>query len=98
MSAGPGGKAIFAGPDAPEVYFPCRSQNRTRFLFNSVQDPVEYHSKVQSLLVDSAAIKVAELKDEFDPSSGHLLVLRQLVVFSFPYSRKIGSFTVYWRP
>jgi len=92
------GKPIFAGPDAPEVSFLAELNNPTRFLFDSIEDPVAYERSVKSLLGESGSIKVAVVKDVFDPSTSHLLIIRRVVANSFPNSQRIGKFTVYWRP
>jgi hypothetical protein len=92
------GAPIFAGPDAPEVYFLAHLKNPTRFLFDSIEEPFEYERLLRSLLVESDAIKLAVIKDDFDPSTGHLLILRHCIAPRFPNSRKFGKFTVYWRP
>jgi hypothetical protein len=92
-----GQNPIFAGPDSPEVYFLSDIQNKTPFLFDSLRDSRDYEREVQSLFDSSDSIKVAVLNDTLGTATHQLLILRSLVLPRFPHSRKIGSFTVYWR-
>jgi Dolichyl-phosphate-mannose-protein mannosyltransferase len=92
------GKPILAGPDAPEVYFLADLKNPTSLLFDSVEDPMAYERQIRSLLLEPSDLKVVVIKEKWDPPTVPLLILRQQVSSSFPHSRKIGFFTVYWRP
>jgi hypothetical protein len=92
-----GQNSIFAGPDSPEIYFLADLKNSTRFLFDSLQDQRDYERDVKLLFDSSASIKVAVLNDTPGTTTHQLLILRPLVKPRFPQSRKIGSFTVYWR-
>jgi Dolichyl-phosphate-mannose-protein mannosyltransferase len=92
-----GQNPIFAGPNSPEVYFLAGLKNHTPFLFDSLQDPRDYEREVKSLFDSSNSIKVVVLDDSFENAPYQLPVLRCLVMPRFLQSRKIGSFTVYWR-
>lgn len=92
------GQPIFAGPDAPEVYFLTGIKNPTRLLFDSVEDPAAYERQVRSALVDSDAIKVLVVKEQGSGTTYPLLILRWLAIPRFPNSKRIGNFVVYWRP
>ena len=93
-----GQNQIFAGPDSPEVYFFAGLPNKTPFLFDSLRESRDYEREVQSFFDSSDSIKVAVLNDTLGTATRQLLILRPLVVSRFPHSRKIGRFTVYWRP
>jgi hypothetical protein len=92
-----GQNEIFAGPDCPEVYFLSGLRNPTPFLFDSLHDPGEYQSDLESLFDSSHFVTVAVLNEAPDYGSIQLGILRSLVPARFPNSRKVGSFTVYWR-
>lgn len=91
-----GDNQIFAGPNCPEVYFLAGAKNPTPMLFDSLQDARTYPSDMQTLFDRPNFVKLAVIED-LPNSSDHLHILRSLVVTRFPNSRKIGSFTVYWR-
>jgi hypothetical protein len=92
------GQPIFAGPDAPEVYFLTGLKNPTRLLFDSVENPASYERQIRSVLIQSDAIKVLVLKEQVDRTTDQMLILRSLAVPQFPNSKRIGNFVVYWRP
>jgi len=91
------GQLIFAGPDAPEVYFLTGLKNPTRLLFDSIEDPASYERQIRSVLIQSDAIKVLVLKEQVG-ATDQLLILRSFAVPQFPNSKRIGNFVVYWRP
>jgi Dolichyl-phosphate-mannose-protein mannosyltransferase len=93
-----GQNPTFAGPDCPEVYFLAGIKNQTPILFDSLQDPLDYEREMRSLINRPNFLKVAVLHDRTISASYQLQILRSLVVPRFPNSRKIGTFTVYWRP
>jgi hypothetical protein len=92
------GRPVFAGPDAPEVYFLADLRNSTPLLFDSVEDPVAYERRIRQSFVQSDAIKVLVVKEQVDRTSESLLILRHLAVPRFTHSQRIGNFVVYWRP
>jgi hypothetical protein len=93
-----GRDAIFAGPDCPEIYFLAGIKNQTPIIFDSLEDTRDYESNMKSLIERPNFIKAAVLHDGTVSAAYQLQILRPLVVTVFPNSRKIGSFTVYWRP
>ena len=93
-----GGNAIFAGPDCPEIYFLADIKNQTPIIFDSLEDTRDYERNMKSLLDRPNFIKTAVLHDATVSAAYLLQVLRPLIATRFPNSRKIGSFTVYWRP
>jgi hypothetical protein len=94
--AGP--DAILAAPDCPEVYFLAGISNPTPIIFDSLEDTRSYEGNMKSLLDRPNFLKAAVLHDATVSGTYQLEILRPLVVSRFPNSRKIGSFTVYWRP
>jgi len=93
-----GQQALFAGPDCPEVYFLTGIKNQTPILYDSLTDPNDYEAYIKSLFGRPNFLKVAVLHDAPISGAYQLQILRPLAVSRFPNSRKIGSFTVYWRP
>jgi hypothetical protein len=89
---------ILAGPDCPEVYFLSGIKNPTPVIFDSLEDTRSYEGNMKSLLDRPNFLKAAVLHDATVSGTYQLKILRPLVVGRFPNSRKIGSFTVYWRP
>jgi hypothetical protein len=92
-----GRDAILAGPDCPEVYFLAGIKNPTPIIFDSLEDTRDYERNMKSLIDRPNFLKAAVLHDATVSGAYQLQVLRPLVVSRFPNSRKIGSFTVYWR-
>ena len=93
-----GGDAIFAGPDCPEIYFLSGIKNQTPIIFDSLEDTRDYERNMKSLFDRPNFLKAVVLHDATVYTAFQLQILRPLVVSRFPNSRKIGSFTVYWRP
>jgi hypothetical protein len=92
------GRPIFAGPDAPEVYFLADLPNPTSIVFDSLEDSVSYERQIRFTLLDSDAVKVFVLKKRGHRTEDALLALQHLAVPRFCRSQSIGQFTVYWRP
>jgi Dolichyl-phosphate-mannose-protein mannosyltransferase len=93
-----GDNPIVAGPDCPEIYFFSGVRNQTRVLYDSLVDPIDYKDQMRLLVERPNFVKVAVIKDSAGSAGDQLQVLRTLVAPRFPNSRKIGRFTVYWRP
>ncbi len=92
-----GDDPIFCGPDCPEVYFLSGSKNFTPTIFDFLLDPHDYQQNMRALFDRPHFLKVVVTHDT-DMSVTHQVdFLRSLAVSRFPNSRKIGSFTVYWR-
>ena len=92
------GNPVLAGPDCPQIYFLADIKNQTPVLFDSLQDPHDYERNMKSLIDRPNFLKAAVLHDKTISAGYQLQILRSLVVPRFPNSRKIGTFTVYWRP
>jgi Dolichyl-phosphate-mannose-protein mannosyltransferase len=92
------GRPIFAGPDAPEVYFLADLPNPTSIVFDSLEDSVSYERQIRFILLDSDAVRVFVLKKRGHRTENALLALQHLAVPRFSHSQSIGQFTVYWRP
>jgi hypothetical protein len=92
-----GDSPIFAGPDCPEIYFFAGIRNSTPIIFDSLLDPQDYDKDMKSLFDRPDFLKVAVTHDTDTAVAYQTGVLRSLAVTRFPNSRKIGSFTVYWR-
>jgi hypothetical protein len=93
-----GDDPIFAGPDCPEIYFLTASKNSTPIIFDSLLDPKEYEKEMRALFDRPHFIRVAVIHNTDISVAYQAEVLRSLARTRFPNSRKIGSFTVYWRP
>lgn len=90
------GRRVWAGPDAPEVYFLGGFRNETRTLFDFFDADsvaaVPLPTRLQRLGVDVVVVKTAP---PFSPRlpEEHLAA----IAASFPNVRTIGGFEVYWR-
>jgi hypothetical protein len=93
-----GRDAVLAGPDCPEIYFLAGLKNQTPIIFDSLEDTRDYEHNMKSLFDRPNFLKAAVLHDATISGAFQLQVLRSLVISRFPNSRKIGLFTVYWRP
>jgi hypothetical protein len=92
-----GNSPIFAGPDCPEIYFFAGIRNSTPIIFDSLLDPQYYEKDMKSLFDRPNFLRVAVTHDTDTAVAYQTEVLRSLAATRFPNSRKIGSFTVYWR-
>jgi hypothetical protein len=91
-------QSILAGPDCPEVYFLSGLRNPTPILFDFLRNADEYKRTMQTTLDRPGFIKVVVINERPEFSGQQLKILHGLVDTRFPESRKIGLFTVYWRP
>ena len=90
------GGPIWAGPDAPEVYFLAGLPNRTRTLFDFFDaDSSTAMPLAQRLEQRGVAAVVVKLQPAFSPALT-LEVLAQLAA-AYPQSRRIDGFEVRWR-
>lgn len=92
-----GGKPILAAPDCPEIYFLSGAKNPTPVLYDSLEDPRNYERDIQAVLNRPNFLKVVVVNDAAVSAVYQSQLLHSLVVARFPSSRRIGSFTVYWR-
>jgi len=91
-----GGDALYAGPDAPEIYFLTGLTNPTPTLFEVLDDPGDHDARVLRA-VDGADVRAVVIRPTplfSRPVSGRLA--RDLEQ-RFPMGRQIGRFIVAWR-
>lgn len=90
------GRPIWAGPDAPELYFLSGLPNRTRTFFEFL-DPPEQNARPLVERLDALGVGVAVLKLRPDfwprPTMATMDSLRP----AFPHQRKFLDYIVYWR-
>ena len=90
------GRPIWAGPDAPEIYFLSGLPNRTRTFFEFLDPPEEQATPLVERL-DALGVGVAVLKLRPDfwprPTKATMDSLRP----AFPHQRKFLDYVVYWR-
>lgn len=90
------GDYIWAGPDAPEVYFLAGKRNPTRTLFDFFDSPGDRAARVLEA-IDRHAVSVVVLHSR-PPFSGPLpRALRDSLERRFPRSEVHGWFQVRWR-
>ena len=89
------GDVVYAGPDAPEVYFLSGRRNRTPFLFEFLAGDVERERLLTRLLRDPR-LTVAVVNTE--PDFSRLLDdrLMRLLEQRLPVSERVGPFEVRW--
>lgn len=90
------GRTIWAGPDAPEVYFLSGLPNQTRTLFDFLDaDDVRATPLVERLEQIDADVAVIKLEPGFSPSISPATVstLRQ----RYPELRMLNGYAVLWR-
>ncbi|MBW3535266.1 MAG: aldehyde dehydrogenase family protein, partial [Gemmatimonadetes bacterium] len=89
------GDAVYATPDAPEIYFLTGLRNPTRTLFEVFDDPRERSRRVLDALeaegVDAVALNTVRRFSE--PDMG---VIRE-VERRYPRAERVGRFIVRWR-
>ena len=89
------GDLLYAGPDAPEVYFLSRRPNRTRFLFEFLAGNTQRNRELATLLRDpKLTVAVVNTQPEFSPSLDDSL--KRLLERRFPASERVGRFEVRW--
>jgi len=93
-----GDDAMLAGPDCPEIYFLTGIKNPTPLLYDSLSDPDAYEANMKLLFDRPAFLRVVVVQDTGIAVPYQAELLRSLAQSRFPNSRKIGNFTVYWRP
>jgi len=90
------GEYIWAGPDAPEVYFLSGKRNPTRTLFDFFDSPTDRTTRVLTA-IDAHDVRVVVLHSR-PPFSGQLPPdLRDSLERRFPRSEPDGWFQVRWR-
>ena len=89
------GDLLYAGPDAPEVYFLSGRPNRTPFLFEFLADDTEVARSLGRLLADRRlTVAVVNTEPDFSPSLDERLA--RLLERRLPNSERVGPFEVRW--
>jgi hypothetical protein len=89
------GDLLYAGPDAPEVYFLSGRPNRTPFLFEFLADDTEVARSLGTLLTDRRlTVAVVNTEPDFSPSLDDGLA--RLLERRLPNSERVGPFEVRW--
>jgi hypothetical protein len=90
------GGVLWAGPDAPEVYFLSGMRNHTRTLFDFLGEPaVSAASLVERVHALGASTVVLNLAPGFSPPPPPQVV--DSLVLRYPHRRDVGDFVVLWR-
>jgi hypothetical protein len=87
---------LYAGPDAPEVYFLSGMQNRTPMIFDFFEDYSEQTPRILKTLdsLQPNVVVINRLPGFTTPFSGDL---RQTLEARYPEMTNIGKFQVRWR-
>ncbi len=91
------GNYIYAGPDAPEVYFLAGKQNPTRTLFDFLdQDTVHRNQNILDAIARNQVNVIAVREQPYfsRPLSPQLI---QALAAQFPNVQTVGEFQVRWR-
>ena len=90
------GRPLWAGPDAPEVYFLTGLPNRTRTMFDFLDAPAVTARPLIDRLDDiGASIVVLKLRPQFSPPVS--AAMRDSLRSRFPQQRAFPGFLVLWR-
>jgi len=92
------GSEIYAGPEAPEVYFLCGKKNLTRIFFEGTSG-IRPGTNTEGLrqLFDNPAVKVVVWNRAPQFTHGLWRVYRDQLWARLPKSKEIGKYTVMWR-
>ena len=92
------GSEIFAGPEAPEVYFLCGKKNLTRIFFEGASG-IRPGSNTEGLrrIFERPDVKVIVWNRAPQHTHGLWRVYREELWKRFPHSKEIGKFTLMWR-
>jgi len=88
------GTVIYAGPDAPEVYFLTGKKNPTRDIFNFLNDSANADA-MQALGRKDIDVVVWNRSPQF--SHAPTLQLRQRIERDYPHLQQVGAFDVRWK-
>ena len=89
------GRTLWAGPDAPEVYFLSGMRNQTRTLFDFLDVTTATVPLVERVRAAQATLVVLNLRPDFSrpPDAVTVAALRA----DFPNARGFPGFIVFWR-
>jgi hypothetical protein len=91
------GDHIYAGPDAPEVYFLAGKQNPTRTLFDFLdQDTVHRNQNILDAVARNRVNVIAVREHPYFSQSLSPGLIQALAV-QFPNAQTVGEFQVRWR-
>ncbi len=88
-------RTLWAGPDAPEVYFLSGVPNRTRTLFDFLDDTAGAAPLIERVRAAQPSLVVLNLQPDFSgpPDQATINALRD----EFPNARSVPGFLVFWR-
>ena len=88
-------RTLWAGPDAPEVYFLSGVPNHTRTLFDFLDGPAGSVPVVERVRAAGATLVVLNMRPDFSgaPDQATIHALRAV----FPNVREVPGFLVFWR-
>jgi hypothetical protein len=89
------GRTLWAGPDAPEVYFLSGVSNRTRTLFDFLDATAGSVPLIQRVRAAEATLVVLNMQPDFSPTPDQTTVAALLG--DFPNFRRFPGFIVFWR-
>ena len=90
------GRRLWAGPDAPEVYFLSGLRNHTRTMFDFLDDAETARLPLPQRIAHSGAtLVVLKTAPSFSarPSAGDVDALRA----RYPFAREVGGFHLFWQ-
>jgi hypothetical protein len=89
--------AVYAGPDAPEVYFLGGFTNPTRMVFDAFEDYSQEHSRVLAAIdaTQPNVVVVNRLPLVSEPLPPELV---SELAARYPQMQNFGKFQVRWRP
>ena len=89
------GRTMWAGPDAPEVYFLSGVQNQTRTMFDFLDVTTSSMTIVERIHAARASLVVLQMLPSFasPPDSATIATLRA----EFPHTRALPRFLLLWR-
>lgn len=88
-------RTLWAGPDAPEVYFLSGVKNRTRTLFDFLDAEAGTVSLPERVRAANATLVVLKLEPDFSPQPDHRTVTALRA--DFPNMSIVSGFLVFWR-
>jgi hypothetical protein len=87
---------IYAGPDAPELYFLAELRNPTPALFDYLAPDTLFHEHLLQRL-DTLGVNVVALRRRVVHSPALDPQIHAGFVDKFPFEREVGRFTIRWR-
>lgn len=88
-------RTLWAGPDAPEIYFLSGVPNRTRTLFDFLDADAGKVPIIERVRATKASLVVLKLQPDFSPPPDQATV--NALAAEFPNGRSAPGFLVFWR-